>query len=224
MQRRKKGQKLVGAEIYICKEYPLAGGNWTRANGPRYVFGERNILKALQGLNHPNIIDYVDFFYEHNSQIAKLYTEYCRFGDLEQALQNRKGSSKLDTRESVLVLYQIACSLLYLHHGVYHTDDTLKVVSLPDAAQDGRTRDSWVKILHRDIKPANGKDHIRVKLGDFGIAKTEADDTATHIGTPDYYAPEQTWGFKGPGRRRTTFKSDVYALGGKHVPIQGLQT
>ncbi|KAM3418108.1 hypothetical protein BST61_g6313 [Cercospora zeina] len=221
VRRKKKGKHAkVEAELYICKEYSLAGVNSAHANGSRYVFGEYYVLgELLKGLKHPNIIDCVDFSYSPNSQVARLYTEYCRFGDLEQALRTRKARSKLDTQEAKHVLYQIACGLLYLHHGVYYTGNTLKIVSLPSVVREGDAPNGWVPILHRDIKPPNvfvaelADTCIQVKLGDFGIAKTETDGTDTYIGSRAYHAPEQRMEFQGPGRRRTTFKSDMYALG-----------
>ncbi|MCS7314017.1 MAG: bifunctional serine/threonine-protein kinase/formylglycine-generating enzyme family protein [Bryobacterales bacterium] len=67
-------------------------------------------------------------------------------------------------------------------------------------------------IIHRDIKPDNinlGPDG-KVKLMDFGIAKTE-DMTITRagftLGTPHYMAPEQVMG------QKLTPQVDVYAFG-----------
>ncbi|PIA92080.1 G2-specific protein kinase nimA [Cercospora beticola] len=218
VRRKKKGKNAkVEAELYICKEYSLAGVNPAKANGSRYVFGEYYVLgERLKGLEHPNIIHYVDFTYNPNSQVAKLYTEYCKFGDLEQALQSRKDRSKLDTREAVLVMYQIACGLLYLHHGVYHADDFLKVAPLPDVVRRDNAQSAWITILHRDIKPPNvfvaelTDSYIRIKLGDFGIAKAETDDKHEFSLMSDQ---EQRMDFTGPGPRRTTLKCDIYALG-----------
>ena len=67
-------------------------------------------------------------------------------------------------------------------------------------------------IIHRDIKPSNlilTKDGT-VKLIDFGIARTEKQDTDTDtefLGTRGYAPPEQ-YGFG-----QTDARSDIYALG-----------
>jgi len=68
------------------------------------------------------------------------------------------------------------------------------------------------KIIHRDIKPENIHVDLagKVKLMDFGIAKSEGMDL-THagftLGTPYYMAPEQVLG------RVLTPQADVYAFG-----------
>ena len=67
-------------------------------------------------------------------------------------------------------------------------------------------------IVHRDIKPENiYLDHTgRVKLMDFGIAKTEntrLTQSGFTVGTPYYMAPEQVLG------QTATPQTDVYAFG-----------
>src|SRR5207237_9834422 len=76
-----------------------------------------------------------------------------------------------------------------------------------------------LEIRHSDLKPDNvmltrkGGDSDYVKVLDFGIAKTVADDSADNLtktgfvlGTPVYMSPEQLLGEKLDGR------SDIYSL------------
>jgi len=66
-------------------------------------------------------------------------------------------------------------------------------------------------ILHRDIKPANlfVDDDRRVRVSDFGMARSTEADGRTVTGTPAYLAPEEARGSAGAADERI----DVYALG-----------
>ncbi len=67
-------------------------------------------------------------------------------------------------------------------------------------------------VIHRDIKPANliMLADGRVKIADFGIARTETSEltqAGTVLGTPAYMSPEQFLG------QRVDARSDVFACG-----------
>ncbi len=69
-------------------------------------------------------------------------------------------------------------------------------------------------MVHRDIKPSNCffDSQGRLKVGDFGLAKSVASDagltrTGTFLGTPQFASPEQVRG------ERVDARTDIYAVG-----------
>lgn len=108
--------------------------------------------------------------------------EYLAGGSLKDRMKN-----SIAPNEAVSLLRSIADSLGYAH---------------------GRG------VFHRDVKPENilFRRNGEPVLTDFGIAKSESQDTALTtvgvvIGTPRYISPEQAQGYESDSR------SDIYALG-----------
>src|SRR5262245_15551965 len=90
-------------------------------------------------------------------------------------------------------------------------------VSIPDAVRLMREAAAAVHqahgqgVLHRDIKPSNlfVDDERRVRVSDFGLARSTEADGRLVTGTPAYLAPEEARGSAGAADERI----DVYALG-----------
>jgi eukaryotic-like serine/threonine-protein kinase len=146
----------------------------------------RREAKAAQKLAHPNIIEIFD---QGETSEGSLYLvmEILQGQTLADLLE-RQGSVPLDRTLSIAI--QIARALARAHD---------------------------LEVIHRDLKPENiflaeGVDDFdRVKLLDFGIARSMQDTRLTGagevFGTPQYMAPERITSIDaGPG-------ADLYALG-----------
>ena len=137
---------------------------------------EANILATL---THPAVPNIYDFFDQNNR--AYLVMEYINGSDLEALL----GKTRNLPVEKIIEWTIDLCEVLnYLHS---HQPDP---------------------IIFRDMKPSNVMiDSLgKVRLIDFGIAKTFVGGKGTMIGTEGYSAPEQYKGDASP-------LSDQYSLG-----------
>jgi Tol biopolymer transport system component/tRNA A-37 threonylcarbamoyl transferase component Bud32 len=112
---------------------------------------------------------------------------------------------------------------------ISRSDSTRKLLDQAVQIADGLSAAHAAGIVHRDLKPANilitnaqSKDPGRVKILDFGLAKSAADvsktdeatrtaaitDTGTTVGTIAYMSPEQARGLA-----RLTPQSDQFSFG-----------
>lgn len=131
-------------------------------------------------LRHPNIARIYDIGVADDHLFMSM--EYFAGGDLRSRMKER-----LDPRQALLVLRQMAAALGALHE---------------------------VGVLHRDVKPGNLllREDGSVAFIDFGLARQlrlESDITGagTIFGTPHYMSPEQGHGLALDER------SDLYSLG-----------
>jgi eukaryotic-like serine/threonine-protein kinase len=142
----------------------------------------RFLLEArmASSINHENIISVYDFGEEQGRPFIVM--EFLEGESLRDAIKNGHLGS---FQRRLKIAIQVGRALDYIHAR---------------------------KIIHRDIKPENI--HLdpaaRVKLVDFGIAKTEGmqlTGAGFTLGTPYYMAPEQVLG------KALTPQADVYAFG-----------
>ncbi len=176
-----------------------------RADDPQFATRFEKEAHALAALNHPNIVGVYDFGVTQTLLSAHpayyLLMEFVDGMNLRQLMQ----AKKLTPKEALSIVPPVCDALQCAHdHG----------------------------IVHRDIKPENLliDKNGTVKIADFGIAKMIQSDedlqvctngpaversqetpvqtgrSATHVGTPDYAAPEQANG-------TADHRADIYSLG-----------
>ena len=124
--------------------------------------------RIIGGLNHPNIITYLDMGHEPDGTLF-LVMESVDGPDLQQVLDRR---GHLDEEDTVAVAIRVASALHCTHaHGIVHRD--LKPANI-------------VVIMEAMI----------VKVIDFGLARELGGGSLLTgenvVGTPMYFAPEQT--------------------------------
>jgi serine/threonine protein kinase len=131
--------------------------------------------------NHPNIVNLVSHFETDNH--IYLVLEYCANGDLYEAI--RIGRGPLQTEHVRDCMLQLVSAVEHMHaRGIYH----------------------------RDIKPENIflSQSGAMKLGDFGLATTDAWSFESAVGSDRYMAPEQ---FDPSNTGYSPAKADAWALG-----------
>ncbi|KAA8496987.1 Cyclin-dependent kinase E-1 [Porphyridium purpureum] len=157
-------------------------------------------VKFLRELDHPNIVRMNGAFFEPDANHSLCLVFDLAFSDLSVMLQRcRKGALRLSLGVVRCLFWQLVQGVNYLHKN---------------------------RVVHNDLKPANillmgNGDHVRpqdrgrIKIGDFGLAKTvpasgrlEIRKGDAMIATLWYRAPELIL-----GSRKYDTKSDIWALG-----------
>lgn len=131
--------------------------------------------------NHGNIVNLVTSF-ESKSHVF-LVLEYCPMGDLYEAIRCDRGP--LQTENVREFMLQLIDAVEYMHSkGLYH----------------------------RDIKPENIflTQNGHVKLGDFGLATTNAISHEACVGSDRYMAPEQ---YDPPSTGYSPAQADIWSVG-----------
>lgn len=200
VQAAKDGQPDGAAEIEVAK---LVSLELLNAHDQRLALQEVELLKKL---SHPHVVLYKQSFIAQpdpdGSPVLAILMDYCRGGDLRQAIKRQKQGGQWFPEQQVLRWFcQLAQAIAHIHS---------------------------CKVIHRDLKtsnifltlPTSEGGFGDVRLADFGISRVlEATAAAanTLLGTPYYMAPEvcQSEPYGMP--------SDVWALGCVLYELCGLK-
>ena len=180
------------ATVYLAEHNLLGNKSAFKLLNKEYTHNE-NIrkrflaeAKSMFKMSHPNIIKVTDLI--DDGETVAFVMEYVEGETLKEYIE-RKG--KLTDDEITSILSQMLDAVGYVHEQ---------------------------NLVHRDIKPSNFMidPEGKVKLMDFGIAKTTDSSSAEYtqtgtgvqMGTPMYMSPEQITETKS-----VTVQSDIYSLG-----------
>lgn len=170
------------------------------ASNPNVAAQMGDEARILAQLDHPNIVNVIDFLHEDHDVLGDVYymvLEFIRGVDVGEIL------------EQLLLDSRSVPATAALHMGLMVADALDHAHSL--LARNGVRLD----IVHRDLKPQNLMVNFRgqVKILDFGIAKARDDRMAARTqegqtkGTIFYMSPEQLTGNNLDGR------ADLFSLG-----------
>jgi hypothetical protein len=150
--------------------------------------------KAVNDIQHPNIVDIVDYGVIPNRQSQSTVYFIMEFLDGPSLSELIRNQAPLAPERALAIGLQIADAL-----GACHKSG----------------------VVHRDLKPDNimliqrGREADFVKVLDFGIAKLTGEQkvsvrtrTGLLMGTPAYMSPEQC-----EGSNNVDHRTDIYALG-----------
>ncbi|KAK0646795.1 kinase-like domain-containing protein [Cercophora newfieldiana] len=160
---------------------------------------ERAVLRLLQTLKHPNIIEFLGS-YSYNGVCSLLFTFAAM--DLGEFLL-ADARPPMEIRSIYAAIHGLADALCHIHNFTLHDGSNSTAIGMVG--------------YHHDLRPANILVHRRTfVIADFGLSRLKPNDadskTKLHGGVDDYLGPEsfdyETWTNGSVGR-----PLDVWALG-----------
>jgi len=142
------------------------------------IYLEREV-NVLKGMRHPNIVQFIGICNDKEAGLH-IVTEFVKSGDLRRFL--KRDDVAMGWRLRIKIAMDIAAAMAYVHSR---------------------------NIIHRDLKSKNllVDESWRVKVCDFGLARTTANRPMTLCGTDDWMAPEVILGMQ------YNQKADVFSFG-----------
>ena len=133
------------------------------------IENELNIMKKVCTMNHPNLIKYIEHFWEDSKNKCSVIMEYCPNGDLSKVIEKANSQGQILPEDVILkYLFDILSGVEFMHEN---------------------------EIVHKDLKPSNILIGYNgdLKICDFGISRqlcTIKTHTMFPIGTSGYASPE----------------------------------
>jgi serine/threonine protein kinase len=195
-----KAQDMASKGLYREVVVKLLQTGATRERQERFL----REAKIVAGLNHPNIINYVDMGQEHDGTLY-IVMEAVNGPDLQFILDHERYLFEDETLTIIKgVLNGLACT-----HAMHVVHRDLKpaniLVLLKGNAAPTKRRDS-------KSAPRTPLEVLSVKIIDFGLARELSSSSLLTgenvVGTPMYFAPEQTIS----GAEISTL-TDIWAVG-----------
>ena len=185
-------QKSIGRIVALKKILDKSYGDTDRLKATLGRF--RTEAEVLGRIQHPNIIQVYDYGTNEDS-LPFFALEFCRGGDLHDALKNRQ----VEPKQAARLMLVLASAMSAAHKaGIVHRDLKPQNVLLTEPCAD-------INTLNPNF----------LKIADFGLARnTDATDKLHEtvenqaMGTWLYMAPEQAENAAGAGP-----PADIYALG-----------
>ncbi|MEI6043080.1 MAG: Stk1 family PASTA domain-containing Ser/Thr kinase [Chloroflexota bacterium] len=153
----------------------------TYATDAEFLLRFKREAQSAASLSHPNIVNVYDV--GQDNELYYIVMEYIEGTNLKEKIIQE---APLPTAQALEIAAQISDAIHYSHTN---------------------------NLIHRDIKPQNVlmDRNGRVKVADFGIAKSQTDanltQTGVTLGTVHYFSPEQAQG------KPALPQSDIYSIG-----------
>lgn len=197
---RKVGQGMMG-EVFECEDPKTATRIAVKTIknhviSPVMVTRISEEARLLAGLDHPNIVKFVEFGMTMDG-MPFLVLEFVNGGTLSE----RIGKGRMSPRQAAALIRDCAEALEHAHtKGVLHRDLKPSNILLSKSSSDEPSTEAGGK----GLKP---------KIADFGLARyfegeTHVTQSGSLVGTPGYMSPEQIH-----SGNRVGPESDIFSLG-----------
>jgi serine/threonine protein kinase len=136
-------------------------------NNIKSILGEINTCKAI---NHENILNYCDYYYDESEKCACLISELCEYGSLSNVVEIMKKEEGFKCIPEIVCEYFVIIYLFICYLLLFLITSTFKIIiNMGIGILNGLKYFEENNILHKDIKLANILlcKNMNIKIGFF---------------------------------------------------------